>query len=98
MRTQTDIENERAWTGIAALALLVVYAMVAIAYGYQVLLEKAAGHGPVLAHLIATVVIGLCLMPGICLWKYLRPHSKYAALYGLLVAAAPCWIIPQLVR
>ncbi len=98
MQTQTDIDNDRAWVGITALLLLIVCAMGAIAYGYHTMLEKVAGTGPLLSHLIAVTVIFLCLTPGVGLWQYLRPTSKYAALYGLLLAAAICWIVPLLVR
>jgi len=95
MQTQTDIENERRWVGIATLSLLIVYSLVTVAYGYSTLLEIVVEKGWPFAHLIAIFVIFLCLLPGVVLWKLLRPHSKYAAIYGLLVAAI-CSAIPHL--
>lgn len=98
MRTQLDIDNERRWTAFSGKLLLIVYALMAVGYGYLTLLEMAGGNSSFFAHMIAAVVIFLCLMPGIFLWRYLRPRSKYAALYGLLVAATLCCIAPQLIR
>lgn len=96
MRTQTSIANNRRWSVIAAHSLLIVYALVAVGYGYQRVLEMADGDSTFLAHIIAAVVICLCLAPGIVLWKYRRSRSKYAALYGLLVSATLCCLAPQL--
>lgn len=98
MRTQTDIENERRWTIFGAQSLLIVYALLAIGYGYRTLLDRFAGDSLLVAHTIATVVICLCVTPGIFLWKYLRSRSKYAALYGLLVSATLCIVAPQLIK
>lgn len=93
IRTQTNIANQRRWVGIATLSLLIAYSFVAIAYGYSILLKIITENGWPFAHLIAIVIIVVCLMPGVVLWKFLRPHSKYAALYGLLVAAACCTVL-----
>ena len=97
MRTQTDIENERRWVVFGAQSLLIVYALVAIGYGYRALLEIAGGDSSFLAHMIAAGVICICLTPGIVLWRCLRSNCKFAALYGLLVAATLCCVAPQLI-
>lgn len=97
MRTQTSIQNNRAWVGITTQLMLIVCAMGVIAYGYHTMLATVADKGPVLSHVIAVATISLCLTPGVALWQYLRPTSKYAALYGLLVSAAACWVVPLLV-
>ena len=95
MRTQTDIENQRHWVGIATVALIITYAFVAIAYSYRTLVEMNGGDDSFFAHIFASAVILLCLLPGIFLWRHLRPHSKYSALYGLLVSATICCLIPS---
>ena len=97
MRTQTELENERSWVGTATIALLIAYLLVAVAYGYYSLVEMVAKNGWPLANLIAIFMILACIMPGIILWKVLRPHSKYAAIFGLLLAAALC-VIPQILK
>ena len=64
----------------------------AIAFGYFALymwaLERTGESAELLAHALATVLIGGCVAPGLLVWRNLRGRSRYAALYGLVVAAA----------
>jgi hypothetical protein len=43
--------------------------------------------------LVAILIIG-CLSPGLVVWKILRKRSRYAALYGLMVAAVVVIVVP----
>ena len=94
MRTQTDIENQRRWVGFATVALLITYSFVAIAYGYNTLVDMAGGTNSFFAHAIASFVTSLCRLPGIVLWRHLRSSNKFAALYGLLTSATLCCLSP----
>lgn len=97
MRTQTSLENNRRWVVIGAQALFIAYSLVSVAYGYSMLLEIVTKNGWPFARPIAIFVISLCIMPGFVVWKVLRPRTKYAAIYGLLVAAIFC-TIPKLLE
>lgn len=90
IRTQTEIANQRRWVGIAALSVFIAYSLIVVAYGYYSMLEIFAKIGWPFAHLIAAFVILVCFIPGFVVWKVLRPHTKFAAVYGLLMAELFC--------
>ncbi len=90
MRTQLHTQNEKHWVKFATIAILIAYSLIAVAYGYYTLLEMVTKNGWPFAQLIALLMLLLCFIPGVLLWKFLRPRNKYAALYGLLVTAVCC--------
>lgn len=101
MRTQNEIDNEQRWTQFAALCLLIAFCFGVIGYGYVAVLARLAGpatrDAEPLAHLIAAGATTVCVLPGIVLWRALRSRNKYAALYGLIVAAVVSILVSLLV-
>jgi hypothetical protein len=87
--TQLDIDNERHWTGFAALCLLVVFCLGSVGAFYACVLAWAGRNGisPRAAQAVATAACLAVVLPGGGLWRALRPRNKRAALYGLLLSS-----------
>jgi len=100
MRTMQEIENERYWTVFAALCLLMAMLLGAVAFGYFALymwaFERADGSMELLAHAFAVISTLFCMAPGLVVWRRLRGRTRYAALYGLALAAAVSICVPLL--
>lgn len=92
MRTQDDIENERAWTSFAALCLLFAFLFGAIGVAYFAMAawlhQQLGGSGQWLAYAASLAVSVVCALPGVLLWLRLRRSDKRAALFGLALIAA----------
>ena len=91
MKTLQEIEHERLWTVFAVICLFMAMCFGAIAFGYFALymwiLERTGESAELLALALAAVLIGGCVAPGLLVWRKLRSRSRYAALYGLALAA-----------
>jgi len=98
MKTVNDIERERQGTVWGALCLFMMMLFGAIFFGSLSLYIWALEHTKdsiVYLHypLVAMLIFG-CIFPGLVTWRKLRKRSRYAALYGLMIAAAVIIAVP----
>jgi len=87
--TQDDLELRRYWRGVAALCMLIVFCFGTLFACYASVLKLAGQNevSPLAAQVVAIATVLLVILPGGVLWKALRPRSKRAALYGLLLSS-----------
>ena len=98
MKTVNDIERERQGTEWGALVLFMMMLFGAIFFGSLSLYIWALEHTKdgieiMLYPLVAMLIFG-CIFPGLLIWKVLRKRSRYAALYGLMLAAVVIIAVP----
>lgn len=89
IRTQDDLELRRYWRGVAALCGLIVFCFGTLFACYASVLKLAEQNelSPNASQVVAIAASLLVVFPGGVLWRVLRPRSKQAALYGLLLSS-----------
>ena len=98
MKTVNDIERNRQGTTWAALCLFMAMLFSAIFSGVVslylwALTQNMEGTVDSPYPLTALLTLG-CVFPGMLVWLKLRQRSRYAALYGLIIAAVATIAVP----
>ncbi len=98
MKYVNDFEYDRQGTVWGALILFMVFLFGAIFLGsvslYIWVLEQINGTSELLLYTLLSALIIGSMSPGILVWVTMRKLSRYAALYGLVIAAAVIIAVP----
>jgi hypothetical protein len=87
--SRDDLGDAHPWTPCAVLLMLIAFCFGTIfaCYASVLKLSQQSGLSPGVSQAAAIAACLLVAFPGGVLWRMLRPRSKRAALYGLLLSS-----------
>ncbi len=98
MKYVNDFEYDRQGTVWGALILFMVFLFGAIFLGsvslYIWVLEQINDSNLILLYTLLSALIIGCISPGILVWITMCKSTRYAALYGLMIAAVVIIAVP----